>query len=285
MSRSRPVASNADLVVAGGRNFYGVTLGILMLDVRVPRIPGDVGNATTWPWPVLFRVIPGAGVKRAIRELGKRELLEPFLAGARELDAAGVSVITTSCGYCALFQRELQEAASATVISSALLQLPWLASLLPPRERIGILTMEAASLTHEHLAAAGAPEGLPVAIVGMEETSGYTHRHYLERRRGDGRHPDAQGRRGRSPDAGRAPPRRRRHRLRMHQLPALRLCGRRGHGAAGLRPDHGRRLGCRGAPEAALSGPALKVAAKAAAKAAPVTEQMSIIEAIRRGPP
>ena len=56
-------------------------------------------------------------------------------------------------------------------------------------------------------------------------------------------------------------------------------------GPAGLRPDHGRRLGCRGAPEAALSGPALKVAAKAAAKAAPVTEQMSIIEAIRRGPP
>jgi hypothetical protein len=180
MTSSPEFASDADLVVPGGRNFYGVALGILMLDVRLPRIPGDVGNATTWPWPVLFRVIPGAGVKRAIRELRKGELLEPFLAGARELDAAGVSVITTSCGYCALFQRELQDAVSATVVSSALLQLGWLGSLLPSGGRIGILTMEAASLTPEHLAAAGAPAGLPTAIVGMEETSGYTHRLYLE---------------------------------------------------------------------------------------------------------
>ena len=37
-------------------------LGIIMLDVHVPRITGDVGNATTWPWPVLFHVVPGANV-------------------------------------------------------------------------------------------------------------------------------------------------------------------------------------------------------------------------------
>ena len=36
------------------------SIGILMLETRFPRIPGDVGNARTWPFPVRYRVVPGA---------------------------------------------------------------------------------------------------------------------------------------------------------------------------------------------------------------------------------
>ena len=35
-------------------------LGILMLDTRFPRIPGDVGNPATWDFPVRYRVVEGA---------------------------------------------------------------------------------------------------------------------------------------------------------------------------------------------------------------------------------
>ena len=38
---------------SGGKNVYGVPLGVLMLESKFPRIPGDVGNASTWPFPVL----------------------------------------------------------------------------------------------------------------------------------------------------------------------------------------------------------------------------------------
>ncbi|MFQ5841272.1 MAG: aspartate/glutamate racemase family protein, partial [Thermodesulfobacteriota bacterium] len=31
----------------GGKNVFGYAIGILMLETRFPRIPGDVGNATT----------------------------------------------------------------------------------------------------------------------------------------------------------------------------------------------------------------------------------------------
>jgi hypothetical protein len=41
----------------GGKAVYGVPLGILMLEARFPRIPGDMGNATTWPFPVMYRVV------------------------------------------------------------------------------------------------------------------------------------------------------------------------------------------------------------------------------------
>jgi hypothetical protein len=39
-------------LLKGGRTLYGLALGVLMLDTRMPRLPGDVGNAETWPFPV-----------------------------------------------------------------------------------------------------------------------------------------------------------------------------------------------------------------------------------------
>ena len=40
-------------IACGGRSLYGAPLGILVLEARFPRIPGDIGNAATWPFPVL----------------------------------------------------------------------------------------------------------------------------------------------------------------------------------------------------------------------------------------
>ena len=37
----------------GGKTVYGAGVGILMLDTVFPRIPGDFGNAATWPFPVM----------------------------------------------------------------------------------------------------------------------------------------------------------------------------------------------------------------------------------------
>ena len=53
-------------VARGGKSIYGAPLGILMLEARFPRIPGDMGNGTTWPFPVLFRVVRGASPERVV---------------------------------------------------------------------------------------------------------------------------------------------------------------------------------------------------------------------------
>ena len=52
---------------SGGKTVYGATVGILMLETRFPRIPGDMGNALTWPFPVLYRVVPQASPDRVVR--------------------------------------------------------------------------------------------------------------------------------------------------------------------------------------------------------------------------
>ena len=158
------------------RAVYGASVGVLVLETRFPRIPGDAGNAATWPFPVLFKVLPGATPAAVVRDLaGRADLLEAFVEGARELETQGVRVITTTAGFFALHQREVQARLSSTVLTSGLLQVPWLASLLPAGRRVGILTMEARSLSEGHLRACGIGPEVPIAIQGLEEIGGYSN--------------------------------------------------------------------------------------------------------------
>jgi Asp/Glu/hydantoin racemase len=140
-------------------------VGILMLEARFPRIPGDVGNARTWPFPVLYKVVPGASPERVVRQRADG-LFDAFAAGARDLVAQGADGIATNCGFLSLFQEELAAACGVPVATSALMQAPLIERLLPPGRRVGILTVSAASLSAEHLKAAGA--ALDTPVIGTE---------------------------------------------------------------------------------------------------------------------
>src|SRR5436189_5371250 len=93
----------------GGKAVYGARLGILMLEARFPRIPGDMGNAGTWPFPVLYKVVTGASPQRVVAEKAAG-LLPNFIAAAKELAALGADGITTNCGFLSLDQKELAAA-------------------------------------------------------------------------------------------------------------------------------------------------------------------------------
>jgi hypothetical protein len=146
----------------GGKAVYGAPLGILMLQARFPRIPGDMGNAGTWPFPVLYRVVRGASPERVVLQ-GADGLLDAFLQAAAELVEQGAEAITTNCGFLAIFQRELAAHVRVPVATSALIQVPWVQTLLPPGKRVGVVTVSAGSLTPRHLAAAGVPADTPIA--------------------------------------------------------------------------------------------------------------------------
>ncbi len=148
--------------VAGGKTVYGASVGILMLESRFPRIPGDTGNAGTWPFPVLYKVVRGATPDLVVRR-GAAGLAEHFVDAARELVADGADGITTTCGFLTLFQDQLAAATGVPVATSSLMQVPLVQGLLPPGRRVGILTISKASLTPEHLKASGVPVDTPIA--------------------------------------------------------------------------------------------------------------------------
>lgn len=141
-------------------------IGILMLETRFPRIPGDVGNATTWNFPVLYKTVKGATPDSVVRK-ADRNLLEPFVKGAQELEREGVRAITTSCGFLALFQQEMAGAVAVPVFTSSLMQVPLVSSMLKPCQKIGIITIHSESLTREHLASVGV-DRVPHIVVGTE---------------------------------------------------------------------------------------------------------------------
>jgi hypothetical protein len=154
------------IIARGGKAIYGAPLGILMLEATFPRIPGDMGNATTWPFPVLYRVVKGATPERVVLN-SAAGLLDDFLSAAAELVAHGAEAITTNCGFLSVFQSELAAHVRVPVATSALIQVPWVQAMLPPGKRVGIITVSAGSLTPRHLAAAEVAPDTP--FVGTED--------------------------------------------------------------------------------------------------------------------
>jgi hypothetical protein len=191
-------------------------VGILMLDTQFPRIPGDMGNASTFDFPVRYHRVAGASPDRVVRQ-GQRELLPSFIEGARFLEREGVRAVTTNCGFLAKFQPELAAAVSIPVFTSSLMLVPLVHRMLPARRAVGILTVNASALHAEHMAGAGIA-GVPTVVAGLETEKEFT-RVMLDDQLG--RRGTARGASRGGPAARGSAPRDRGPRARVHEHAAL----------------------------------------------------------------
>jgi len=132
-------------------------LGILMLDTRFPRPPGDIGHPLTFSRhgiPTRLHVVEGASPQRIVRDADPR-FLQPFIQAAKQLVDQGAALITTSCGFLAAYQDVLSQAVDVPVVTSSLLQCRDYAAP-------GIVTIDSAALTSRILAAVQVPAHTPV---------------------------------------------------------------------------------------------------------------------------
>ncbi len=137
-------------------------LGIIMLDTAFERPIGDVGNASSWPFPVLFETVKGA-TARVVVDGRDDDLLDAFVAAGQTLQRRGACALTTSCGFMVLRQSRLAARLPLPLATSSLLQIPQAARLLPAGRSVGVVTYDHASLTHAHFAEAGITTQPPVA--------------------------------------------------------------------------------------------------------------------------
>jgi Asp/Glu/hydantoin racemase len=158
------------VLLDGGFPFYAAPVGILLLDARFPRPPGDIAYAETFDFPMVYRVVKQATPKRVVEE-DATGLVEAFCTAARELEADGVRAICTSCGFLALHQPALASAVGVPVFTSNLLQIPSLLAALPANRRVGVgvLTISRRALTPAHFAAVGVNCLDRVVVAGLEE--------------------------------------------------------------------------------------------------------------------
>jgi hypothetical protein len=148
------------------------SLGILLLETVFPRIPGDVGNALSYDYPVVLKTVPGATIQRVVYE-ADGSLLDDFIQAALELEAQGVAAITSSCGFLTVFQEAVAAAVRIPVFLSALMQVPLVYAIT--HERVGIITAHSEKLTEVVLSKAGISDRVPFVVAGMQNSAAFSN--------------------------------------------------------------------------------------------------------------
>jgi len=148
------------------QSWYGEQIGILILDAAYPCVPGNVGNATTYTYPVRFQEVGGASIDRLLNQRDPA-LKEVFVEAALELQGRGVKAITGACGFMAYFQEEVAAALDIPVFLSSLMQIPFMHALCGGS--VGVITANASRLTPRHFKACNVPDSISLAVAGMEE--------------------------------------------------------------------------------------------------------------------
>jgi len=146
------------------RYIAGHAIGIIAVDLNYPKMPGNVVNATTYDFPVLYKK-----VEFEIEKLfeGADELREVIVNAAKELEKEGVRAVVGACGFFANFQNDVAEALEIPAFLSSMIQLPMIKIGLKKGQKIGIITASGDNVTDKMLREMGVePEDCYIADVG-----------------------------------------------------------------------------------------------------------------------
>ena len=173
------------VVVKGGKPFYGEVLGILMLDMTAPLIPGNVGNANSYNFPVRYKILDSIPREWWCDKQGSYEKwFEIFIKKAKELESEGVKAITTGCGFFAIYQKKAAEQLKVPLFASPLLLVPVVSRMIGKNKKVGIITAGGKRLTQgDFLENVGIDSSIPIAVGGLENTEEFHHVHVTEKKK------------------------------------------------------------------------------------------------------
>ena len=152
-----------------GQTSYGEAIGILLLDTFAPFIQGDVGNATSYSYPVRFKLVDGLSVDRIFNH--DLSFVDKMIEGAKELEREGVKAITGDCGFMAIYQKDVKDSVNIPVFLSSLLQISFIKATLPASAKIGIITANSGSLSPEVFKKIGIDFDNSLIIQGLEDSN------------------------------------------------------------------------------------------------------------------
>lgn len=166
------MAGMTEYRVRPGAESYGHAVGVILIEVSTPFIPGDVGNASTFPFPVLYKTVPGVTLDGLI-ERSDTGRLDAVIETARYLERHGVRLIASDCGYMIHYQEKVAAAVSVPVVLSSLLMLPMLEAGLGRDAKVGVICANRRRLTDGMLRLAGMRDPRRAVVYGMEESAAF----------------------------------------------------------------------------------------------------------------
>jgi len=154
-----------------GQVSYGEAIGILLLDTYTPFIPGDVGNASTYSFPVRYKVVENFTVGRIFSH--DLTAVDSLITAGKELVKEGVKAVTGDCGYMALYQKQIANELEVPVFLSSLLQVPFISSMLKADEKVGIIVANSEAFDRRLLDAVGITDDMHIKIQGLEKKKNF----------------------------------------------------------------------------------------------------------------
>jgi hypothetical protein len=151
---------------------YGMGLGIVVLDDAYPGFPGDVLNASAFPYPIQYEIAEGVDNYTLVWEEDKSPCLEPIKRAAKKLERMGCRAIAAECGYFAYFQQDIAGYVNVPVLMSSLLQVPFIQQVIGPNKAVGIVCAQKRFLTDTHLQNVGIDLNSNFLIAGAQDEYG-----------------------------------------------------------------------------------------------------------------
>jgi len=134
--------SDRDVTGWKGRYVYGPTVGILQLPANIPMLPGDMGNPTTFNFPVLYELIEEIDPFWVLADKPHPVVMKKLIAACKRLTMQGVTTIIGNCGFFANYQPEVSASLDVGVqfFNGSLIQLPMLLTSVGANKKVGVLT-------------------------------------------------------------------------------------------------------------------------------------------------
>lgn len=113
----------------------GHTIGIIALNLDYEKAIGNVANAQSFYFPVLYEIID---IDLELLFKGDASLNDAIITAAKKLENSGVRAIIGACGFFAHYQKLLKESVNIPVFASSLLQVPLIESSLADDKKIAV---------------------------------------------------------------------------------------------------------------------------------------------------
>ncbi len=134
-----------------------------------PLFPGNVANASTFSFPVCYKILPPTTVGQLVSDRPNPSILKQIINAARELESSGVRVIIGACGYFANYQKEVSAAVNTPCFLSSLMQIPMIIRALKPDKKVCIICANSDALSPTALTSCGVNDSNNIIVAGAQD--------------------------------------------------------------------------------------------------------------------
>ncbi len=157
---------DAEIQMHRGQATAGNAIGILVLDLWYPYLPGNVANGSTFSFPVLYKILKGSTGEQILSF--DTALFDMIIEGGEELERQGARAIIGACGYFGHYQKEASIRLKVPTFLSSILQAPVIIQGLKPDQKLGIICANAGGFTPGLLSQCGVTDLSRVVVTGSE---------------------------------------------------------------------------------------------------------------------